>query len=410
MRILLSYVTVGRGGDAVQLLALCRALRSQGHETSLVGASPVRPYVFDTLAARARSLIRRMPWWARDTLEFALSFAAAGRATRVAQARSIDLVIHRAAVYDFVIGRLARRRGVPLVLYLDAHVESERAFRGEAYWRRFHASAMRSLGRAATVIVTPSRAVAAYYIGLGLPAAKIVVRRNGVSAPHLALGREAATAHPPLQDPTRCTLGFVGSLSRWHGVDLLLEALHYLRNGAPHADVAAGKGRPVYRLIIVGRGSEYHALQARARRLGVDDAVEWRGSQRHDDAVRSMGEFDIAILPNTLHTGAPMKLSEYAAMARPIIAPDRPNIHDMFTDGEEIVTVPAGDSRALARAIAHLAASPEQARRMGHAAQLRVTHETWEETVDLLIRRATERVAMTSAAPAYATVAEVAEP
>jgi len=379
MRILFTYVTVGRGGDAVQLLALADALRGRGHDVSLVGAYPVAPYAFDTVGGRAKSLIRRLPWWVRDLLECGFDAGTTWRAARAARRQRVDAIIHRASVYDAGAAYLARRLRVPLMVYLDTHVEAERAFRGEGYWRALHAKAMRTLGRAADVIATPSRAVADYYIGLGLPADRIEIVRNGISERHIRTGREMADTHPPLADAGRCTLGFVGSLSRWHGVDLLLDALRHLRDAPPDGGDL--------RLVIVGRGTEEETLKARARALGVEGAVEWRGGLSHDEAVRAIGEFDIAMLPSTLPTGAPMKLSEYAAMARPVIAPDYPNIRELFTDNEEILLVPPGNSGALAQAVRSLVADPPMARRIGRAAQRRVSGYTWERTVDQLLRR-----------------------
>ena len=373
----MTYVTIGRGGDAVQMLALADAVRSRGHDVSLIGAHPVAPYAFDTVDGRVRSLIRRLPWWVRDSLEWGFGLQAMRRAVSAGR-QGVDVIIHRASVYDAGAAGLARRLRVPLVLYLDTHVEVERAFRGEGYWRGRHARAMNVLGRAADVIATPSRAVADYYIGLGLPAGRIEIVRNGISERYLRMGLEAADIHPPLADAAPYTLGFVGNLSQWHGVDLLLDALRDLRN-EPHPG-----GQP--RLVIVGRGTEDEVLKARARALGVASAIEWRGAVSHDEAVRAIGEFDIAVLPSTLPTGAPMKLAEYAAMARPIIAPDYPNIRDLFTDKEEIVLVAPGNVRALTQAVQTLVADPVMARRIGRAAQRRVAGYTWEQAVEQLLR------------------------
>lgn len=388
MRILVTYVAVGRGGDAIQLLELVRALRARGHEVSLVGPQPLEPYIFNTAGARLRSFVRSLPWWARDAAEFGLAARAAWRAFRTGRAGPVDLVIHRPGVYDFAAARVARRLGAPLALYLDAHVESERAFRAESYWRALHRYGMRTLGRSAVAIATPSRAVADYYAGLGLPADKIVILRNGISERHVRIGLEITATHPPLRDGAQCTVGFVGSLSPWHGVDLLLEATRRVTVGAQARDNLRPAGRDV-RLVIVGRGAEYDTLKAQAQALGLEGIVEWRGAMSHDDAVRAMGEFDIAVLPNTLPTGAPMKLAEYAATGRPIIAPDLPNIRDMFTDGTEIILVQPGDVGALAQAICQLADDPEGARRLGRAAQARVASCTWEAAVDQLLSRAT---------------------
>ncbi len=400
MRILVTYVSVGRGGDAVQLLELAGALRARGHDVSLVGSQPLEPYVFNTAGARLRSFVRSLPWWARDVAELGLMARAAWRALRTRRAGAVDLMIHRPAVYDFAAACIARRLGAPLALYLDTHIESERAFRAESYWRALHAYGMRTLGRSAIVIATPSRAVADYYAGLGLPADKIVILRNGISERHVRMGLEVTEAHPPLRDGARCTVGFVGSLSAWHGVDLLLEAIRRLTADAHAKDGPRPEMGPSFRLVIVGRGRESDSLRVRAQAMGLGDIVEWRGAVSHDDAVRAMGEFDIAVLPNTLPTGAPMKLAEYAAMGRPIIAPDLPNIRDMFTDGTEIVLVQPGDVGALAAAIRRLAHNPPEARRLGRAAQARVASCTWEAAVDLLLHRVTS-AALTPFSRAY---------
>jgi glycosyltransferase involved in cell wall biosynthesis len=407
MQILVTYVTVGRGGDAVQLAALGRALRTQGHDVRVVGGSGVRPYAVGSAGARLRNIARRLPWWGRDAVEIALGLAAAVRVLQRSHG-SWDLLIHRAGLYDAVMGLVVRRRGIPMVLYLDAHVESERAFRGERYWRRLHGWAMRFLGRTASVVVTPSRAVADYYAALGVPADKILIRRNGVSEEHLRRGYDASQSHPPMRNPKLCTVGFVGSLTKWHGVEALLDAIHHLvgtngaSGGAEHGALTAN-GHRDYRLTIIGRGREDEALRARARALGLDACIEWRGALSHDDAVQAMRDFDVAVLPNTLHTGAPMKLGEYAAMGRPIIGPDRPNIREMFTGDREIVLVPPGDASALARAIERLASQPDEARRLGIAARQRIAHHTWEETVDVLVQHAIEPGARVSGqAPVHA--------
>jgi glycosyltransferase involved in cell wall biosynthesis len=106
--------------------------------------------------------------------------------------------------------------------------------------------------------------------------------------------------------------------------------------------------------------------------------------------VWAIGDFDIAVLPGTLPTGAPMKLVEYAAMARPIVAPDLPNLRECFVPGVEIRLVPPGDAVALAQAIRDLCANPHRAREMGRAAQERVRSLTWEQLAGQILRRVRE--------------------
>ncbi|MBM3744440.1 MAG: glycosyltransferase family 4 protein [Acidobacteria bacterium] len=387
MRILLTYVTIGRGGDAVQWLALAEGFRREGHTVTIAGASTVRPYSTGTTAARLRGFARSLPWWARDAVEFALSAVTIWRVWRAARRHGADLIVHRATTYDVTGVALARLLRVPLVVHLDAHVPVERRYRSESYWRWLHERMMTLLGRHAALVVTPSRPVRHYCREIGIPPGKLLVQRNGIFARHVRLGLEATRTSPPFARRPVCVLGFVGSLSDWHRVDLLLDAL---------ARLVATSGKTSYRLMIVGTGREEARLRGQTERLGIAHLVEWRGPLAHERAVMAMAEFDIAILPSTLATGAPMKLSEYAAMGRPIVAPALPNIRDLLAPETEAVLVEPGSADALAEAIAALAADPERSRQIGRAAQARVMGCTWEATARLMARAASAKVGDTA--------------
>jgi glycosyltransferase involved in cell wall biosynthesis len=379
MHILLTHVLIGRGGDAIQWSSLADAFRAAGHRVEVAGAHAIAPYRTVTAEARARGVGRRLPWWMRDLLEAALIPLAWSRAAWIARRCRPDVIVHRAATYDGTGVLLARTLRVPLVAFVDAHVPLERGFRGESYWAWLHRKSTAALGAAAACVVVPSEAVRDLCVALGVPPGRLVVEANGVAARHLRLGAEAARRSPPMAVPGRCTIGFVGSLSEWHRVDLLLEAASRL--------ASRGDGI-VYRLVIVGVGGTARELRRLAGRLGIEPLVEWRGALSHDAAVAAMEGFDVAVLPGTLPSGTPMKLAEYAAMGRPIVAPDLPNVRAMLPDGERAVLVAPGDPTALAEAVAALAASPDRARRLGEAARRWAQERTWEATAQRVVRAA----------------------
>jgi glycosyltransferase involved in cell wall biosynthesis len=277
-----------------------------------------------------------------------------------------------------------------VIAYLDAHVPAERRYRNESYWRALHEATMRWLGREAVLLVTPSTPVRDYYLGIGIPAAKLAVAPNAVLERHVVMGAEAARRSPPLAQPGRCTLGFAGSLSDWHRVDTLLEALAILARRWPETD---------YRLVVVGAGREDSRLRTAAARLGVAGRIDWRGPLSHDRAVAAMEEFDVAVLPGTLPVGAPIKLAEYAVMGRPIVAPALPNVAELLAPDLEAVLVEPGNPAALADAVEGLAQGPARARRIGAAAQARVRVATWER---LARRLASAAVAGRAGEPAGA--------
>ncbi|MEN3009813.1 MAG: glycosyltransferase family 4 protein, partial [Candidatus Bipolaricaulaceae bacterium] len=270
--------------------------------------------------------------------------------------------------------RMAKKFGCPLIIWLDAPFPIERAFRQESYFKSLHISRMRALGQQAQRIVTVSRVAKEYYSQLGLPEAKILILPNGIPERLLRKGMEFALKRRPFSQPHECVVGFVGSLSRWHGVTFLLDALRELLNFQSVQ----------WRLQIVGYGEEYKRLCAQAHQLGVSPFVEWLGALPHEQAFERIAQFDIAVLPHTLPTGAPMKLFEYAALARPVIAPDFPNLRAWFTN-DELCFIKPEDPQALADAILSLCKAPKEAQEMGLRAQARVAEYTWEKIVQRIL-------------------------
>lgn len=372
-RILFTYGLVGRGGDAVQVVEMAEALRNLGHTVRLVGPEPLRPYEFGTGTSRVRTALRRLPWWAKDALELTLNCRAWVLARGVMRQERYDLLFHRASIYDFVGARLAKMTELPLIVHLDAPFAVEREFHGAGHFARLHRRCMRRIGEKARLVVTVSTASRDYYVRMGIPREKILVLPNGVSSRLLEEGAALARAHPPFSDSRICTIGFVGSLSRWHRVDLLLEALTELDRR--------------FSAVVVGYGAEHARLRALARELGVEDRVRWVGAVPHEQAVREMAGFDIAVLPGTLSTGAPLKLFEYAALGRPTIAPDLPNLRAWFAP-EEMRFIPPQDPQALAGAIHGLTEAPDEARALGRNAQTRVRAYTWEAIMSQLVATA----------------------
>jgi len=84
-------------------------------------------------------------------------------------------------------------------------------------------------------------------------------------------------------DPLR--IGYVGRLAAEKGIDTLLEALSLLGD----LDVRA---------VVAGDGPAREALEQRARELGVDGRVEWKGYVPHDGVGAIYGQVDLMVVPS----------------------------------------------------------------------------------------------------------------
>ena len=361
-RILMVYTLTGRGGDSVQVLALAEAMRRLGHKVELVGGLPIRPYAFGDLDGRARSFARGLPWWARDGFVLGLNLAVFLKALLAAVRFRPDTVFERVTPYGPAGRWLARLLRCPLVAHLDAPYAEENAYRGDGTILWLHRRAMRRLGVAADVVALGSESSRRHFAKLGIPPSRTVLMRNGVF-PDEMVAAPVGTEQPQV-------LGFVGSMQLFHGVDLLIDAATRLRRS----------GHPV-RVRIVGRGWDTERLVALIEARGLADVVELVGPVSHPEALRLIDTFGIAVLPDTLPSGAPMKLIEYAARGIPAVAPDLPTLRQMWGDDALAYFTP-GDAEALASSLGFLLDHPEERTRLAVAAwQIVGEQYTWETQV-----------------------------
>jgi glycosyltransferase involved in cell wall biosynthesis len=155
---------------------------------------------------------------------------------------------------------------------------------------------------------------------------------------------------------------FVGRLAAVKGVAVLLEAFARV--------LAADNGA---RLTLVGDGVERPALEARARELGLGDAVEFVGYRSQDEVADELARADLFVLPSFAE-GVPVVLMEAMAARLPVVASRIAGIPELVTEASGRL-VPPGDPEALADAIAALLADPDLRREMGAAGRAHVMAE-----------------------------------
>lgn len=113
-------------------------------------------------------------------------------------------------------------------------------------------------------------------------------------------------------------VGFVGSIFPYHGVDRLIHAVSKLNN----SDVT---------LLIVGDGYLIPELKEQARALGLNSRVHFTGSVPKEDVYNHIAAMDILTLPNTEWYCSPVKLFEYGACGKPILAVNEAGVSDVMT-------------------------------------------------------------------------------
>jgi len=145
----------------------------------------------------------------------------------------------------------------------------------------------------------------------------------------------------------------VGRLVEKKGYDFLLTALADLPDDLD------------WHFTHIGGGELNDAMRAMADSLDLSDRIDWRGAQAREAVFAVMREADLFVLPSRITSsgdrdGLPNVLMEAASQKLAVLSTAVSAIPEFVEDGISGTLVPPEDAAALSRAIARIAANPEE--------------------------------------------------
>ncbi len=192
-------------------------------------------------------------------------------------------------------------------------------------------------------------------------------------------GVDLEQARAPVSIPPHTTpwLLYLGSLHPWKGVETLIRAL-------PHVK------RPAELHIVGGNEQRIAELRKLAEELNVALRVVFHGPVEPGRRFEYIHQADICLLPLT-DTGlggrytSPLKLFEYMAAGKAIVASDLPSMRQVLTPEQDALLVPTGEPEAFARAIEQLLENPDLRLELGSAAATRANSFTWRNRSESIL-------------------------
>lgn len=368
--------------NGIQTMETCVALTARGHEVDLIVRpdthSPARdPFEYYGLDPTPRLRIERAPVsgpMAARRLGY-LAFAAG----RSAGAGRADIALTRdLAVASLLVGLPRRLR--PPVVYESHGYAPEVAAALPGLVSTAVAPNPRKLARlarrearvwhAADGYVTITAALAADLTARYGGRERVAVIPDGARIPPAADAQFDAVDSEPL-------VAYAGHLYPWKGVDVLLEALALVPN-------ARG-------LIVGGHAAEpdLGRLQALAQQLGISDRVTFTGMVDPARVPELLRRASVLALPNpasaiSTRFTSPLKLFEYLAAGRAIVASDLPSIREILHDGVDGLLVAPGDANDLADALRRLLGDPALAEQLARAAFEAAPQYSWDRRAEKL--------------------------
>lgn len=193
---------------------------------------------------------------------------------------------------------------------------------------------------------------------------------SGVHRLDQATARRLVCGRWPI-DPTKPLLVYVGRVDSAKGGTTLLKL---------------ARGLPSVQMLMVGHVWE-EALLERGNHI---ENVEFTGHIPPGEISTYLDAATILLLPSTARLSyaefmSPLKLPEYMAAGRPIIASDLPSIGELLVHEANALLVPAEDADAWVTAVRRLVADPELATSLGERARLDAQGMSWDDRASRIL-------------------------
>jgi glycosyltransferase involved in cell wall biosynthesis len=234
--------------------------------------------------------------------------------------------------------------------------------------------------RCATRIIVVSEALRAQLLERGIPADRIQVNPNGVDPGYFYPGRGRALGREQLRvEPDEVLVGFVGSFSLWHGIEILQEAIIRLLSNGPPCRV---------RFVLMGDGLLHGEMRSALAAYETKGEVIFTGPLPRDKIAEYLDASDILVSPHipmpdgSRFFGSPTKLFEYMAMGKGIIASRLEQLAEVLEHDQTAWLITPGNVDELVEGILRLALDPAKRESLGSAARrAAVARHSWAQNV-----------------------------
>lgn len=379
MKILYHHRIRSKDGQAVHLEELISALRSAGHEVKLAGPDAFEQSSFGHDPKMIAAIKKILPRAVYECLEIAYNVPAYLRLRKACKAFAPDVIYERYNLNLLAGIWLGKRFRVPILLEVNAPLAEERRDFGGLAFPRFAKRLEAQIWRRSDYVLPVTRVLGEKVQAAGVPRERIRVVPNAIDTKMFDHGSTGDSAKQALNLAGKTVLGFIGFVREWNGLE---NAVDLLAIPDTPSDL---------HLMIVGDGPAITDLKAKVSQLGISDRVTFAGLVERDQVGLYLAAVDIALLPQCVEYCSPLKLFEYMAARKAIVAPDQPNIREVLRPGDALL-FPPGDFGKMSDAILQAAQNHSLRDELGRSSR-RVVEEhgyTWSNNASRVIAIAEE--------------------
>jgi glycosyltransferase involved in cell wall biosynthesis len=354
----------GTAGHTVRANAILHELEQLGHEIVKVQAANANTASQGAVKGY-RELVKRflpkviaMPLRDRGRVAFGKQYAE--RLRQIVEEVEPDIILETHIAFSLGGTLASRLTGVPLILDdVSPSWEEERQYGVglNVLALDVHRQAMQQASR----VVAVSAAIRQSLIDDGVAANKVITVHNGFNERLFHAGLSGQRIRQMYTIPEDAlVLVFVGSFQPYHRVDLLLEAFKRLHYKAP-----------LYLILVGGTAEKLGAYT-------IPENTILTGWLNPADVPEYIAAADIAVMPASNDFGNPMKIYEYMALGKAIVAPMQATLEEITPHDKGIYLFKPYDVAALTTALQQIIDDSSLRSRLGQEAQTLSHDHTWQ--------------------------------
>jgi glycosyltransferase involved in cell wall biosynthesis len=369
---------MGRSSQAMHIRSMVEALKSDGHDVTIVsppGVDPLKsagmmPFLrkgdrADGIQHLWKYISRECPQFAFEIFELLYNLFLPFRLLPILWRQPSAVFYERHANFMFMGVLLGRWWGRPVLLEVNELAGFKRA-RGLIMERLARKIDAWVFSRADHILCV-SRILADEVRQRGARSERVHVLPNAIDPNRFQSGGATRSVRERLGIGGAVVLGHVGLFHHWDRLDALIEAAKSIRDQHPEV-----------KILLVGDGPEMENLKHTARRLGMESAMVFSGPVPRDDVPAYIDAMDICVLPDSNAFGSPIALFEFMAMGKPCVVPDLGPMRDVIEDHVTGLVFPHADYSSMRAALLRFIEDPSLRIRIGAQARQRVfERHTW---------------------------------
>ncbi len=366
MNILYHHRTQGKGAEGVHIREIVKAFRNLGNKVYIISPPEIDPLANDRANAVRKSkmgkiwkcLSKYLPEICFEVLEIVYNFVGYKNIKKFLNNKEIDFIYERYFFFSWSGAYLARRYNIPIILEVN-EISGIKRVRGQILVRLAKWLEKKTFKKVDAIIVV-SNFLKQQIEKKGISSNKIYVIPNAVNSteftPDGVLNREITKKYG-LKD--KIVLGFVGGFVKWHNLEFLVQVFK---------EIVSEKKRSI-NLMLVGQGSEKAKIEKFVYDNQLNTYVNFIGNVAHKEVSIYIKLMDICIIPHSNEYRSPIKMFEYMAMGKAIVAPGLEPIEDIITNEVNGVLFRVGNKNSLKKCLLDLINNNQKRRRLGEEAR-----------------------------------------